>query len=89
MKPMSCRALRSSGAQATPWRARCHPWKYESSGGTRTVAAVSRSVRLPDPGRMLARSNHVKSKSDAEHSTELPVGSQPIPQVSLVATATT
>jgi hypothetical protein len=38
---------------------------------------------------MLARSNQVKSKSDAEHSTELPVASQPIAQVSLVATATT
>ena len=32
---------------------------------------------------MVARSNQVKSKSEAEHSIEPPVGSQPMAQVSL------
>ena len=88
-KVASWPALMRSGAQATPCRARCQPLKNGSSGVAKTVTCVSSAVRLPEPGRMLAFSNHVKSKSWAVQSIEEPDGWQVMFQVGLVASATT
>ena len=63
--------------------------KNGSSGTVKTVTCVSSAERLPEPGRMLAFSNQVKSKSCAAHSTEDPAGVHDMFQVELVASATT
>ena len=78
-----------SGAQAMPCSPRCQPLKNGSSGGAKTVTLVSSAVRFPEPGRMLAFSNQVRSKSWAVHSMEAPDGWQVMFQVELVASATT